>query len=48
MAKMDAESGHCDRAVASFKKALEIAPGYPDAVAGIARCDPALAKASAH
>jgi peroxiredoxin len=41
MGGLDAESGHCDRALTSFRKALEISPGDPEALAGIARCDPA-------
>jgi hypothetical protein len=43
MGGLDAESGHCDRALVSYRKALEISPGDPDALAGIARCDPARA-----
>jgi hypothetical protein len=41
MGKMEAESGQCDTAVVSFRKALEISPGDKDALAGIAACDKA-------
>ncbi len=39
MGGFDAEAGHCDRALVSFRKALEISPGEPEALAGIARCE---------
>jgi hypothetical protein len=38
MGKLEAEDGHCDRAVVSFGKALEIAPDDKDAAAGLAAC----------
>ncbi|HET9595783.1 MAG TPA: hypothetical protein VFP65_09395 [Anaeromyxobacteraceae bacterium] len=38
MGKMQAESGQCDEAIASFKKALEVDPASKDAQAGIAAC----------
>ena len=38
MGRREAEAGHCDRAVVSFGRALEIAPGNADAKAGIAAC----------
>jgi len=38
MAKRDLEEKNCERAVASFEKALSIAPGLPEAVAGIQAC----------
>ena len=39
MGRREAEDGHCDRAVASFRKALTIAPAQPDALAGLAACE---------
>lgn len=45
MGGLDAEAGRCDRALVSFRKALEISPGDRDALAGIARCDPAALSA---
>lgn len=38
MGRREAEAGRCDRALASFGKALEIAPGDRDARAGVAAC----------
>lgn len=39
MGRREAEDGHCDRAVVSFRKALSITPGQPDALAGLAACE---------
>ncbi len=38
MGRREAEAGMCERAVVSFKKALELAPGNADAQAGLAAC----------
>jgi hypothetical protein len=38
MAKRDLEEKNCARAVTSFEKALSIAPGLPEALAGIQAC----------
>jgi hypothetical protein len=38
MGRREAEAGSCDRAVVSFRKALELAPGNADAQAGLAAC----------
>lgn len=39
MGRREAAAGRCDRALASFGKALEIAPGDADARAGVAGCE---------
>ncbi len=39
MGRLEAEDGHCDRAVVSFRRALTIAPAQPDALAGLAACE---------
>ncbi len=44
MGKLEAEGGSCDKALESFRKALEITPGDPEALAGVAACDPSAAK----
>jgi hypothetical protein len=38
MGKRDLEEKNCERAVASFEKALSLAPGLPEALAGIQAC----------
>jgi hypothetical protein len=45
MGQMEAESGQCEAAVASFKKALEVVPDDADARAGLAECARRLATA---
>jgi hypothetical protein len=45
MGKLDLEAGHCDRALDSFRKALEISPNDKDALAGVARCSQVAGKA---
>lgn len=38
MGQREAAAGRCDKALASFGKALEIVPGDPEAKAGVERC----------
>lgn len=46
MGRMQAEAGHCDSALASFAKALEISPRDRDALAGVDGCDPSKKRAA--
>lgn len=48
MGKREAEAGYCDRATVSFRKALELAPGEPEALAGLASCSGAKPAALTH
>jgi hypothetical protein len=40
MGRREVEAGRCDRALASFGKALEISPRDKEALAGVEACDP--------
>ncbi len=46
MGRMQAEAGHCDKALASFEKALEISPTDKDALAGVDGCNPSKKRAA--
>jgi Flp pilus assembly protein TadD len=39
MGKLEAEGGNCAGALVSFRKALEVLPDDPEALAGVAACD---------
>jgi len=40
MGRREAAAGRCDKALTTYGKALELAPQDPEALAGVAACDP--------